>query len=56
MKKVTEQKMCDESHGSEHKNCCVVLNLLGLLLSKTQQGRINLNIKNVCCNFLYNFV
>ena len=47
MKKVTEQKMCDKNHGSEHINCCVELNLLGLLLSKTQQGWINLQIKNV---------
>ena len=47
MKKVTEQKLCDKKHGREHTNCCVELSLLGLLLPKTQQGWINLKIKNV---------
>jgi hypothetical protein len=53
---VTEQKMCDKNHGTEYiQTRCVELILLGLLLSTTQQGSINLKIKNVCSDFLYKF-
>ena len=47
MKKVTEQKMCYKNHGREHTNCCVALKSMGLWLSTTQQGWINLKITNV---------